>query len=239
MIRLLLSSGQIPYLRSMQFQVSFTVNEKLYLKNPESSEIGKQIVKTGIDIIFSIGFEHFTFKKLAAEIKSTEATVYRYFENKHKLLLYILNWYWCYMEFLVMMRLQNISSKKEKLKIIVDLLTHELPDSEGQYDYNKKYLNHIVIAESSKAYLTHDVAEVNKTEAFKPYKDLCSKISDVIREYNPRYKYPKSLSTTIIETSHQQQFFSTNLPRLTDNTGKKNAEFTGQFIEDMLFKILG
>ena len=102
----------------MDFQLLFKVNDKIFLRDPESSEVGKQIVKKAIDLIYELGFEQFTFKKLATEINSTEATVYRYFENKHRLLLYILNWYWSYMEYLVVFRLQNIHNKKEKLKLI-------------------------------------------------------------------------------------------------------------------------
>ncbi len=223
----------------MDFQLKFNINEKIFLKNPETSELGKLMVKKSIDLIFELGFEHFTFKKLATEINSTEATVYRYFENKHRILLYILNWYWCYMEFLVTFKLENVHDKKDRLKIIIHLLTHELSESENQFDYNKKLLNQIVIAESSKVYLVKEVTEINKNEVFKPYKDLCAKIAAVISDYNAKYKYPRSLSTTLIETSHHQQYFSVNLPKLTDNAGKKNAEFTSQFIEDFLFKILG
>lgn len=223
----------------MQFQVKFDINEKVYLRNPESSEVGKLMVKNAIDLIYVLGFEQFTFKKLAAEINSTEATIYRYFENKHRLLLYVLNWYWCYMEFLVTFKLENVSDKKEKLKNIVYLLTHELSESASQFDYNKKFLNQIVITESSKVYLVKEVAEINKNEVFKPYKDLCSKIAEVITQYNSSYKYPRSLSTTLIETSHHQQYFSVNLPRLTDISSKNNAEYTSQFIEELLFKVLG
>lgn len=222
----------------MDFQVTFKINEKIFLRNPESSEVGKQIVKNAIDLIYQLGFELFTFKKLAVEINSTEATIYRYFENKHRLLLYILNWYWCYMEFLVMLKLQNVADKKEKLRLIVELLTHELPESSGKFDYNKKYLNQIVLTEGSKVYLVKEVSEINKGEVFKPYKDLCAKIADVISEYNPAYKYPRSLSTTLIETSHHQQYFSTYLPRLTDATPTNKQEFTSQFLEDFLFKVL-
>lgn len=222
----------------MDFQVSFKVNNKIFLKDPETSEIGKQIVKNAIDLIYNLGFEQFTFKKLALEINCTEATVYRYFENKHRLLLYILNWYWCYMEFLVMFKLQNISDKKERLKLVVDLLTHELPESSGQFDYNKKLLNQIVITESSKAFLVKDVCEINKEEVFKPYKDLCSTIADIIAAYNPNYEYPRSLSTTLIETSHHQQYFSANLPKLTDAKETNKDGFTGVFLEDLLFKVL-
>jgi hypothetical protein len=142
------------------------------------------------------------------------------------------------MEFLVTFKLENVTDKKDRLKIIVDLLTHEFAESTNQFDYNKKLLNEIVIAESSKVYLVKEVAEINKNEVFKPYKDLCGKIAEVISEYNPTYKYPRSLSTTLIETSHIQQYFSVNLPKLTDISSKSNSEFTSQFIEDFLFKIL-
>lgn len=222
----------------MDFQVNFKVNDKIYLKDPESSEVGRQIVKHSIDLIYILGFEHFTFKKLALEIGTTEATVYRYFENKHRLLLYILNWYWNYMEFLLTFKLQNITSKKDRIKIVVELLTQELPESSGLNDYNKKSLNQIVIAESSKVYLIKEVSEINKNEVFKPYKDLCTQLAQIIHEYNPKYKYPKSLSTTLIETAHHQQFFSNNLPRLTDNNPPHNEKFTYEFLLDLVFKIL-
>lgn len=222
----------------MEFQIRFTVNDKLFIRDPEGTETGKQIVKHSIDLIHALGFEQFTFKKLAADIGSTEATIYRYFENKHRVLLYIMNWYWSYMEFLVDFKLQNVSDKKTRLKLIVDLLTHELPESSGKLDYNKKYLNQIVISESSKAYLVKDVSEINKNAAFKPYKDLCAKISEVIRAYNPKYKFPKSLSATLIETSHQQQYFSMYLPRLTDSTAANKGTFTADFLEHLLFKTL-
>ncbi len=222
----------------MDFKLHFKVNEKIFLRDPESSEVGRQIVKNAIDLIYELGFEHFTFKKLAVEIGTTEATVYRYFENKHRLLLYILNWYWSYMQFLVEFKLQNITDKKARLKLIIDLLTHELPESTGQFDYNKKFLNQIVIAEGSKVYLVKDVAEINKDAVFKPYKDLSAKIAEVVSEFNPSYKYPKSLSTTLIETSHSQQYFTVNLPRLTDATPKNRAEFTSNFLEDFLFKAI-
>jgi AcrR family transcriptional regulator len=222
----------------MEFTVKFDINEKIYVRNPESSEVGKLMVKEAIDLIYEVGFDQFTFKKLATEIGSTEATIYRYFENKHRLLLYILNWYWSYMEFLLTIKLDLIKDKKERLKIIINLLTHELESSSNKLDYNKQYLNHIVIAESSKVYLVKDVQEINKDEVFKPYKDLCKKIADAIIDYKPSYKYARSLSTTLIETSHHQQYFCLNLPRLTDIDTTKKTNFTYCFLEDLLFKAI-
>lgn len=223
----------------MEFQLSFKVNNSICLRDPESSELGRQMVKKSIDLIYELGFEAFTFKKLATEIHTTEATVYRYFENKHRLLLYIVNWYWSYMEFLVMFKLQNLRDSKEKLITVVDLLTHELPESVGHLDYNKKYINHIVIAESSKVYLVKEVGEINKNDVFKAYKDLCGRIADIIRDCNPDYRYPRSLSSTLVEVAHQQQFFSVYLPKLTDDTEHGQESYTAHFLEDLLIKVLG
>lgn len=222
----------------MDLHLSFKVNEKIFLRNPESSELGKMIVKNAIDLINSLGFEHFTFKKLAVEMSTTEATIYRYFENKHRLLLYILNWYWYYLEFMVDYQLKNVSDSKEKLKIIIHLLTHELPENSGKLDYNVKFLNHIVIAESSKVYFVKEINEINKNQVFKPYKDLCKKIAGVIQEYNPNYCFPRSLSSTLMETAHFQQYFCENLPALTDLGDGKNSDFTQQFLENLVFNAL-
>ncbi|WP_153799573.1 TetR/AcrR family transcriptional regulator [Foetidibacter luteolus] len=223
----------------MEYKVTFQVNESVYLRNPETSEIGKNLIKQSIDLVYELGFEHFTFKKLATQAGTTEATVYRYFENKHRLLLYIISWYWFYIDFLLDYNLQNITNPGKKLEAVIDLLTHELPEGSGGLDYNKKYLNSIVIAESSKVYLIKEVTEINQHQVFKPYKDLCAKIASIISEYNPAYPFPKSLSSTIIETSHHQQYFSEFLPRLTDADQAGKDEFTSRFISSLVFKVLG
>jgi AcrR family transcriptional regulator len=222
----------------MDYKITFKVNDKIYLRDPEGTELGRKMVKNAIDLISSLGFESFTFKKLAAEINTTEATIYRYFENKHRLLLYILNWYWSYLEFLLEFKLQGITDNKKKLKTIIQLLTHELPESSGHLDYNKKYLHQIVITESSKVYLVKEVNEINRDQVFKPYKDLCAKIADVISLYNPNYKYPRTLSSTLVETSHFQQYFGSYLPNLTDNNKLADEEFVAHFLDNLLFKVL-
>ncbi|NBW02411.1 MAG: TetR/AcrR family transcriptional regulator [Cytophagia bacterium] len=222
----------------MDFQLSFKVNEHIYLRDPESSELGKQIVKNAIDLIYELGFEHFTFKKLATKMSTTEASIYRYFENKHRLLLYILNWYWSYMEFLVDFTIQNIQDPKEKLTKIITLFTQSLPESVGKLDYNKSFLNQIVLSESSKVYLIKEVKEINSFQVFKPYKDLCNKISEVMLSLNPTYAYARSLSSTLIETAHSQQYFSKNLPRLTDVANQKEEEFVFNFLSQLVFSAL-
>ena len=222
----------------MDFQLSFKVNEHIYLRDPESSELGKQIVKNAIDLIYELGFEHFTFKKLATKMSTTEASIYRYFENKHRLLLYILNWYWSYMEFLVDFTIQNIQDPKEKLTKIIHLFTQSLPESVGQLDYNKSFLNQIVLSESSKVYLIKEVKEINSFQVFKPYKDLCNAVGEIILECNPNYKYPHSLASTIIEMAHLQNFFMNNLPSLTDFSKSKDEKEIIKYLEHLVFNTI-
>ncbi len=76
----------------MKPQLQIKMNEALFIRNPESTELGRNILKHSILLIDKRGFEGFTFKKLAAQTGSTEAGVYRYFENKHKLLVYLTAW---------------------------------------------------------------------------------------------------------------------------------------------------
>jgi AcrR family transcriptional regulator len=79
--------------------IKLQVNEVVFNKDPDSSELGKKIIKGSIEMIFEIGFEEFTFKKLGIKIKSTEASIYRYFDNKYSLLHYLTIWYWRWMEY--------------------------------------------------------------------------------------------------------------------------------------------
>lgn len=222
----------------MSYTIQFKLNEALYVKDPESSSLGKQIVKLSIELIHSLGFETFTFKKLAAEVGTTEATVYRYFENKHRLLLYIINWYWKYLDYQLYVQLRNITDNKMKLDLAIQLLTQSLPHEMDDMGYDKNALYEIVIAESSKVYLIKDVEEVNKHKLFKPYKDLCSRISEIISDFCPGYPYPKSLSSTMIESSHLQQFFSLHLPGLTDVDEKNKVDYARNFIENLIFQTL-
>ena len=167
-------------------------------------------------MIHKNGFEAFTFKKLAEEINSTEASVYRYFENKHRLLIYIVAWYWSWLEFQISYETNNITDPTIKLMKIIKLLASTVEDDDTTIYINESLLHQIVISEGSKVYLTNHVGEDNKHHFFKPYKQLCASIGAVISEYNSAYKYPKSLATTIIEMAHFQNYFMVNLPLLTD-----------------------
>jgi AcrR family transcriptional regulator len=219
----------------MKLQVQIKMNEELYLRNPEGSELGKKMIQHSILLIHKNGFEAFTFKKLAEEINSTEASVYRYFENKHRLLIYIVAWYWNWLNFQISYETNNIADPEIKLKKIIKLLASTVEDDDMTLYINESLLHQIVIAEGSKVYLTKHVDDDNKHHFFKPYKELCAMIGSVILEYNGSYKYPKSLATTIIEMAHFQNYFMVHLPLLTDFSENKNEADIIAFLEDLVF----
>ena len=74
-------------MRTLLGSLRIQIPEQLYVKDPETTDLGKRIVEHSILLINELGFECFTFRKLGAAIGSPESTIYRYFENKHKLLL--------------------------------------------------------------------------------------------------------------------------------------------------------
>lgn len=104
------------YFCTMSVVFKVIMNEKLFLRDPEQSVLGKKIVKHGLELINKIGFEEFTFKKLALIIDTTEASIYRYFENKHKLLVYLFAWYWSYLDQKLIFVVNNITDPELKLK---------------------------------------------------------------------------------------------------------------------------
>ena len=219
----------------MEIQLQIKMNEKLFLRNPEQSELGKKIIRHSIQLIHKHGFESFTFKKLAEDIGTTEAGIYRYFENKHRLLIYIAAWYWSWLEYRVAVNTNNIKDPAVKLKKVIKLLATVVEDDVKTSYVNENILHQIIIAEGTKAYLTKHVSEDNKDQFFKPYKDLCATIGKIILDCNSKYKYPKSLASTIIEMAHFQNFFMNNLPALTDFGKDKDESRIVMFLEDLVF----
>ena len=219
----------------MELQLQIKMNEKLFVRNPEQTELGRKILQHSIQLIHQNGFESFTFKKLAEDIGTTEAGIYRYFENKHRLLIYLTAWYWSWLEYQVSFETNNINDPAVKLKRIILLLATKVIDDDKTVHINEGILHQIIIAEGSKTYLTKHVSEDNKDQLFKPYKDLCGIIADILLEYNPAYIYPRSLASTIIEIAHLQNFFMNNLPSLTDFGKNKDELKVVSFLEDLVF----
>lgn len=219
----------------MEVQLQIKMNKKLFLRDPEHTELGKKIIRHSIQLIHKNGFEVFTFKKLAEDIGTTEAGIYRYFENKHRLLIYLTAWYWGWLQYRLVFNSNNINDPAIKLKKVIHLLATTVVDDDSTLHINESLLHQIVIAEGSKAYLTKHVTEDNKEQLFKPYKDLCAVISEIILECNPKYKYPRSLASTIVEMAHFQNFFMAHLPALTDFGGSKDELQVALFLEELVF----
>jgi len=132
-----------------------------------------------------------------------------------------------------------MSDPEMKIKKVIELLVRELPDGLDSSGLDKHSLYQIVIAESSKTYLTREVNQINQVQLFKPYKDLCSRVADLFLEFNPDYPYPRSLASTLIEMSHLQNYFMNNLPRLTDFSEKPDVEYIQAFLEHLVFSSIG
>jgi AcrR family transcriptional regulator len=218
-------------------KINIDVDAKFYLKDPNSSDLGLQIVQHGIQVIDKIGFESFTFKKLADKIGATEPSVYRYFESKHKMLLYLLAWYWNWMDYKVMLATTNIESAKDRLRIAIQLLSGPIEKDPSFEHIDEVALYRIVVSESSKVYLIKDVDTVNEQGLFVSYKRLCNRVAAIVQEINPAYRFPRALISTVIESSHDQRFFAEHLPSLTDVTHKRLNDTT-EFLTELVFKAI-
>ncbi len=213
-------------MQSLIGQLQIQVNEKIYLKDPNSSDLGKNIIGQGILLIDEIGFERFTFRKLAKKLSTTESSIYRYFESKHKLLIYITSWYWSWMEYHLVFSVTNITSPEKKLRTAIQAISQNTTARESFGHIDMEVLNRIVISESSKAYLTKEVDNANKEGFYAGYKRLVAHISNIVLEINPKFKYSHTLVSTIVEGIHHQKYFADHLPSLTDisnNSGELAA----------------
>ena len=215
-----------------KLQVHITVNSDLYLRNPDTTNLGRKIVSNSIILIDELGFEMFTFKKLGLLIGSPESSIYRYFENKNSLLIYLVSWYWSWVDYKIAFATTNIDSPKERLIRAIDVIVRpvEVDDSISYVD--EKQLSEIIITESVKAYHTKDVDSQNEKGYFRNYKKVVQRVSDIVLEVNPKYKFPHMLISTVIEGMHQQRYFAVHLPSLTDvNRGEDSiATFYNQLI---------
>jgi AcrR family transcriptional regulator len=203
--------------------VNIKVNEKLFLKNPTSSDLGMKIINIGIELLEEVGFENFTFKKLATRIETTEASIYRYFECKHSFLLYLINWYWGMIEYRLLIETANIDDPIRKLYKSLHVIT-SVPNPENELVFQWELsLKSLVINESAKVYRTKTVDKENKEGAYSVYKSIVARIVELIEEINPNYPYPAMLISTIIESSNHQRFFKDHLPRLTNTLSNEDA----------------
>ncbi|PID69722.1 MAG: TetR family transcriptional regulator [Flavobacteriales bacterium] len=200
----------------MSVKIVISPNEGMFLKDPQSSALGRKILQQSILLINEIGFEAFNFKKLAKRINSTESSVYRYFENKHLLLIYLVSWYWEWVSYLITVNTLNIKDPRQKLRIIINALVSATFENPSVDYINESILHKVVIAEGVKTYYTKKVEAENAKGFFRNYKQLVTLISKVVTEINPEFKYPNAYATNLFEMSNNHIFFAKHLPGFTD-----------------------
>ncbi|NBL63643.1 TetR family transcriptional regulator [Flavobacterium sp. NST-5] len=212
-------------------------NKNVFLKDPETSVLGKKIIGSSIEMIDEIGFENFTFKKLGEKINSNESSIYRYFENKHKLMLYLSSWYWEWIEKKMLAATQHFSTSKEKLEQAIIVVTEKIEDDGNTPYVNESILNKIIIQEFTKTLFTKEVDEENKKGFFMIYKRVINHITDLISEVNPNYRYAKSLASTVVEGSLHQHFLKEHFKTITNcNNEISPTDFYLTLIEKTLEK---
>ncbi|MCU0400331.1 MAG: TetR/AcrR family transcriptional regulator [Algoriphagus sp.] len=198
-------------MESILKKIRVDVSSSLYLKDPFSSELGISIVREGSLMIQELGLEQFTFKKLAAKIGSAEAAVYRYFENKHKFLLYLNAWYWAWLEHNYVFVTANLIDPEERLSLAIRLMV-EGPIYRQNDHLDPDLLRYIVVNESLKGYMTKEVDSEHESGIFSQVYKFSDRVTSLIREINPGYLYPKTLVSTLMESTLMQSFNSQHMP---------------------------
>ena len=215
--------------------IKIQVNDKIYVKDPETSALGKKIINQSILLIDEIGFDNFTFKKLGERIGSNESSLYRYFENKHKLLVYLSSWYWSWIEYRLVFGTSNIDDNIEKLKKAITIVTEKIVDDKNTEHINEAILNKIIISEFTKTLQTKEVDDENKEGFFLIYKRVINRVINIINEINPEYQFAKSLVSTIVEGSLHQHFLKDHLKTITNCNDSVNPS---DFYIDVALKVL-
>ena len=222
-------------MRVVLSNVKLIINENVYVKDPESSALGKKILNESILLIDEMGFEAFTFKKLGQKIESNESSIYRYFENKHKLLISLTSWYWSWMEYRLVFETANLENAHEKLKKAILLFTEEIEDDLSTEHINESVLQRIIISDFTKTILTKEVDLENRNGFFLIYKRVIHRISQLIKEVNSNYPYPDSLASSIIEGALHQHFLKQHLKSITNCD---DLITPADFYMDMINKVL-
>lgn len=211
------------------------VPNKIYIKDPETSDLGKRIIENSILLINDIGFVNFTFKKLGTKIGSNESSIYRYFESKHKLLLYLSSWYWSWLEYHLVMKTFSISNKYTKLEEAIKIVTKTVEIDSNFSHINEVILYKVIVNENSKSFLTKEMDSENKESYFEVYKRLVNRLEEMILDIKPDYKFALSLSSTILEGGLHQHFLNEHFPSITNNkNGQTPTKFILQLVKNTL-----
>jgi AcrR family transcriptional regulator len=215
--------------------LKIAVPDKIFIKDPETSDLGKRILENSILLIDEIGFDNFTFKKLGVKIGSNESSIYRYFESKHKLLLYLSSWYWAWLEYQLVIETFSLSDAHLKLEKGIEMVTKTVEIDSDFSHINEVVLYKIIVNESSKSFLTKEVDSENKEGYFVIYKRLITRLEEMILAVNPKYEYALSLASTVLEGGLHQHFLQEHFPSTTNcKNGKTPTNYFSQLVKNTL-----
>jgi AcrR family transcriptional regulator len=197
-------------------QVNVQVTEPVYLKDPLATDLGRRIIEHSVRLIDSLGLEAFTFGKLAAELGTAESSIYRYFENKHRLLIYLIGWYWSWREYKLVFDTANIADGNDRLVRAVRSITAPV-NERGNFTYlDLRALYRIAVSESAKAYMTKGVDAEHREGCFGSFKRICDRLKEHIINVRPDHPFPAMLASNVVDGSMVQRFFAEHLPSLTE-----------------------
>jgi len=202
--------------------IKIELNPHLFQKDPESSELGRKILSNSLAMIDEMGLERFTFGKLAKVLCTTESSIYRYFESKHKLLLYFYNWYWGWIDLQLAFNTHNLADAELKLNRALEIICQPGANQQIPNGLNFEQLINIVISESSKTYLTKAVDKENQHGLFLNFKKVSKHLADIMLEINPTFNHANTLASTSIVGILHQQYFAIHIPSLSDVKSDKD-----------------
>jgi AcrR family transcriptional regulator len=189
------------------------------------------------------GFDAFTLKRLAHNLQTTESSVYRYFDNKHRLLVYHIKSYWEWLNEQVNIQCYNNKLHGRKaLETTFEIMcfpqANNWPREGVSYDCMHKILTH----QSVKAYFSSYVDLENKDGAHQALKALVHIMSGWLREEVPDFEFPKSLINTLLTSVMMQPFYAEHLPSLTElpspnSTHTQTSQQTFRYICQILERL--
>jgi len=201
-------------------EIQMKVHPDLYVKDPETSALGKKIIEHGLKLLDEVGFEAFTFKKLGERIGSNESSVYRYFESKTRLLYYYSHRYWVWLEYRLVFGTTNITDPLLKLEKAIVLLIEPILDDLQTAHLDEQLLHKIIVSEFGRIQPSRHAtmeATLIRPEALNRIKQ---RLSAMIQHVNHLYPFALPLANTLIEAGHFQQLEST-----TNEAGSQTAFF--------------
>lgn len=222
----------------MSLKLRFELPDKLYLKDPQGSEYGRRLLKDAIELMNELGFESFTFKKLAIKMSSSEVSIYRYFENKHLLLVYLNCWYWEWVTYLIDIQVMNINDSNNQLQKAIHCMIYASVESELSDYINEGQLFQLIMKESTKTYHISGIDKENKDGFFLPYKELVERLAKIIEQINPQFPYARSLGSSLLEMINNQLYYTEHLPRLSSLSKEKTLDELEKMINHFAFAII-